>query len=161
MRLQRTLLLARLTADDLAPVVLLEAPAGYGKSWLARRAATGDVVRLRGDLGPLATDPLQPAVPVLIDDAHLLSDDDVELLRDRIDAAEGGCRLIVSGRLLADAIHEVAQLVDGLIIDSAALSVTGAEITDALSEGSPIPADRLAEAAGGSEIGRASCRERV
>ena len=55
MRLPRTSLLGRLTAPDVPPVVLLEAPPGYGKSWLARRAADGDVLRLRGELGPLAT----------------------------------------------------------------------------------------------------------
>ena len=72
MRLSRTSLLARLTAPDVPPVVLLEAPPGYGKSWLARRALDGDVLRLRGELGPLAERP-SPASHVLLDDAHLLS----------------------------------------------------------------------------------------
>ena len=72
MRLSRTSLLARLTAPDVPPVVLLEAPPGYGKSWLARRALDGDVLRLRGELGPLADGRL-PASHVLLDDAHLLS----------------------------------------------------------------------------------------
>ena len=36
MRLSRTSLLSRLTSPDVPPVVLLEAPPGYGKSWLAR-----------------------------------------------------------------------------------------------------------------------------
>ena len=39
MRLPRTPLLSRLTGSDVPGVVLLEAPAGYGKSWLIRRAA--------------------------------------------------------------------------------------------------------------------------
>ena len=123
MRLPRTSLLARLTADDVPPVVLLEAPPGYGKSWLARRAAaTGDVLRLRGELGRSPTaDPGRPTCS--LDDAHLLSADDVDVLRERIEDADGRGRLIVAGRLLADAIHEVTQLVDGLIVDSEALAV--------------------------------------
>ena len=55
MRLPRSPLLRRLTGPDLPSVVLLEAPPGYGKSWLVRRAAGQDVLRLRGELGPLAT----------------------------------------------------------------------------------------------------------
>jgi DNA-binding SARP family transcriptional activator len=149
MRLPRTSLLARLTADDVPPVVLLEAPPGYGKSWLARRAATGEVLRLRGDLGPLATGDA-PGTHVLLDDAHLLSDDDVEVLRERIEDADGNTRLIIAGRIVDDAIHEVTQLVDGLIIDSEALSITPQEIVDVLPPGSSTLAKSLAEAADGS-----------
>ena len=150
MRLPRTSLLARLTADDVPPVVLLEAPPGYGKSWLARRAATGEVLRLRGDLGPLATGAAPAGAHVLLDDAHLLSDEDVELLREHIEDADGDARLIIAGRLVADAIHEVTQLVDGLIIDSEALSITPQEIVEVLAPGSSTLAKSLAEAADGS-----------
>jgi DNA-binding SARP family transcriptional activator len=150
MRLPRTTLLARLTSVDVPPVVVLEAPPGYGKSWLARRTAGTDVVRLRGELGPLAgTGPL-PAAHLLVDDAHLLSADDVDVLVERIEDADGGARLIIAGRIVPDAIHEVTQLVDGLIIDCEALASTPAEIADVLPTGSSTLADRLAEAADGN-----------
>ena len=63
MRLPRTSLLSRLTSPDVPAVVLLEAPPGYGKSWLARRAVEADVLRLRGELGPLANGPLSRPAP--------------------------------------------------------------------------------------------------
>src|SRR3954468_2399714 len=134
MRLSRTSLLARLTATDVPPVVLLEAPPGYGKSWLARRALDGDVLRLRGELGPLADGRL-PASHVLLDDAHLLSREQVDILLELIEDADGPGRLLIAGRLVADAIHEVTQLVDGLIVDSEALAVTVPEIVEVLPPG--------------------------
>ncbi len=148
MRLSRTSLLARLTAPDVPPVVLLEAPPGYGKSWLARRALDGDVVRLRGELGPLADGRL-PASQVLLDDAHLLTREQVDMLVELIEDADGPARLLISGRLVADAVHEVTQLVDGLIIDSEALSIPPAEIIEVVSSGSTTLANRLAEASEG------------
>lgn len=149
MRLPRTSLLARLTAPDVPAVVLLEAPAGYGKSWLARRAAGPNVLRLRGELGPLAGSAGTDRDVVLIDDAHLLAPDDVELLMERIEDAAGG-RLIIAGRLLADGIHEVAELVDGLIVDTEALSITAAEIAAVAPGDATTLADRLPEASGGN-----------
>ena len=56
MRLPRTALLGRLAGAHAPRVVLLEAPMGYGKSWLIRKAAPSGVLRLRGELGPLADD---------------------------------------------------------------------------------------------------------
>jgi DNA-binding SARP family transcriptional activator len=149
MRLPRSSLLARLTADDVPPVVLLEAPPGYGKSWLARRATGTDIVRLRGELGPLASGGPLPS-HVLLDDAHLLSDADVDVLVERIEDADGGTRLMIAGRIVADSIREVTQLVDGLIIDSEALSISAHEIVEALPQGSSTLANRLTEAADGN-----------
>ena len=122
MRLPRSPLLRRLTDPDLPSVVLLEAPPGYGKSWLVRRAAGQDVLRLRGELGPLATS-AEPPPSVVIDDGHQLSPADVELLVERIEDAPGEWRLMIAGRILADTVHEAAHLVDGLIIDATALAV--------------------------------------
>ncbi len=149
MRLPRTSLLGRLTARDVPPVVLLEAPPGYGKSWLARRALDGDVLRLRGELGPLANGG-RPTGHVLVDDAHLLSGHDVDVLVELIEDADDEHRIVVAGRIVADQIHEVTQLVDGLIIDSEALSITADEIADVLPPGSSTLAQRLAEAADGN-----------
>jgi DNA-binding SARP family transcriptional activator len=150
MRLSRTALLARLTAPDVSPVVLLEAPPGYGKSWLARRALEGNVLRLRGELGPLA----RPSAPhrgaVLIDDAHLLSALDIEVLTGRIEDAGGDGRLVIAGRLLVDELHEAAELIDGLVIDSEALSITPAQVTAEVPSVSSTLAERLCEAADGS-----------
>ena len=65
-------------------------------------------MRLRGDLGPLATEPLRPCRPRA--DRRRPPPRRRRrgcCSRDRIEDAEGGCRLIVAGRLLADALHEV------------------------------------------------------
>ena len=149
MRLPRTSLLARLQGPDVPPVILLEAPAGYGKSWLARRAVPDDVMRLRGDLGPLA----RPAAPhrtaVLVDDAHLLPPDQLAVLIERIEDAEGDARLVLAGRLLPHEVHEAAQLVDGLIVDAESLRITPAEVREALPSASSTLADRLVDSADG------------
>jgi DNA-binding SARP family transcriptional activator len=150
MRLPRTSLLARLTAPEVPAVVLLEAPPGFGKSWLARRAVGPDVLRLRGELGPLARPTAPHRGPVLIDDAHLLTDDDVALLAERIEDAGGEGRLIIAGRILGEALHEVTQLVDGLIIDTEALMITPEEILAELPDSSSTMGTRLCESADGS-----------
>ena len=149
MRLPRTTLLGRLTAADVPPVVLLEAPPGYGKSWLARRAGGTDVVRLRGELGPLAAGVMPPGT-VILDDAHLLTAGDVDVLLTAIEDAQGTGRLIIAGRVLADPIHEAVQLVDGLIVDSEAFAVTPEEIAQLVPGGSTTLARRLTEAADGN-----------
>lgn len=150
MRLPRTSLLARLRGADVPPVILLEAPSGYGKSWLARRAVPDDVLRLRGDLGPLA----RPAAPhrtaVLVDDAHLLPSDQLEVLVERIEDADGDARLVLAGRLLPQEVHEATHLIDGLIIDAESLRISPAEVIEALPTASSTLAERLVDAADGS-----------
>ena len=151
MRLPRTSLLGRIAGAHAPRVVLLEAPTGYGKSWLIRKAAMPGVVRLRGEIGPLdagADDAPAPGSTVVIDDAHLLDEISVARLVDQIEDADD-LRLIVSGRILPDAVHEVTQLVDGLIIDASALAVTAAEIVDHVPERSATVATRVVEAADG------------
>ena len=151
MRLPRTSLLGRLAGAHAPRVVLLEAPTGYGKSWLIRKAAPVGVLRLRGELGPLAGaigDVPGGLDTVIIDDAHLLDTDAVARLVDRIEAAET-VRLIVAGRILPDAVHEVTQLVDGLIVDVTALAVTAQEVVDYVPERSVTIATRVVEAADG------------
>src|SRR5262245_11263193 len=149
MRLPRTSLLGRFAGADAPRVVLLEAPTGYGKSWLIRKAASSDVLRLRGELGPLAADDWDdPRGRVVIDDGHLLDAGSVARLVDRIEDNDD-LRLIVAGRILADAVHEVTQLVDGLIIDASALAITTNEIVDFVPDRSPTIASRVVEAADG------------
>jgi DNA-binding SARP family transcriptional activator len=151
MRLPRTSLLGRIAGAHAPPVVLLEAPTGYGKSWLIRKAAAPGVLRLRGELGPLdagAGDRPAAGSTVVIDDAHLLDDVSVARLVDQIEDADD-LRLIVSGRILPDTVHEATQLVDGVIIDASALAVTAAEIIDHVPERSATVATRVVEAADG------------
>jgi DNA-binding SARP family transcriptional activator len=151
MRLPRTSLLGRLAGAHSPRVVLLEAPTGYGKSWLIRKAAPSGVLRLRGELGPLGDeigDAPAGLGTVIIDDAHLLDPAAVARLVDWIEDAED-LRLIVAGRILPDAVHEVIQLVDGLIIDATALAVTPNEIVDHVPDRSPTLATRVVEAADG------------
>lgn len=148
MRLPRTSLLGRLSGSDVPGVVLLEAPAGYGKSWLLRRAAGEGALRLRGELGP-PLDHLGDATTIVIDDAHLLADDDLGRLVERLEDAPSGVRCYLAGRLLPDAVHEVTQLVDGLVLDADGLSLTLDEVLEALDDDSTATAQRILEAAEG------------
>ena len=148
MRLPRTSLLSRLAGTDGPPVVLLEAPPGYGKSWLARRAAGPDVLRLRGGSAPLGAAGWADET-VLLDDAHLLCALDLARVAERIEDASGGARLIVAGRVLADVLHEATHLVDGLIIDADALAIDPDEVAAELPGASLTLARRIVEAADG------------
>src|SRR5688572_6641356 len=114
MRLPRTTLLARLTGPDAPTFTAIEAPTGFGKSWLLRKAAPSGALRLRGELGPIADPDYVDDAVVIIDDAHLLSPDDVERLVEFVEDATPPTRVVVSGRILADPIHDVAHLVDGV-----------------------------------------------
>jgi DNA-binding SARP family transcriptional activator len=142
-------LLSRLAGPDVAPVVLLEAPPGYGKSWLARRAAGPDVLRLRGGLGPINERGWTDET-VLLDDAHLLCPLELAEVAERIEDASGGARLIIAGRVLADILHEATHLVDGLIVDADALAIEAEEVAAELPGGSMTLARRIVEAADGS-----------
>ena len=149
MRLPRTQLLNRLTGSDVPGVVLLEAPAGYGKSWLIRRAAGEGAVRLRGELASSSFDAFDDRT-LVIDDAHLLDDDQIERLVERIEeTAPSTARLYVAGRMLPTAIHEVAQLVDGLVIDADAMALTADEVEAELEDESMPSAQRMVETADG------------
>ena len=72
MRLSRTSLLARLTEPDAPWFIVVEAPTGFGKSWLLRKAAPAGALRLRGELGPIADHDYVATGSIIIDDAHLL-----------------------------------------------------------------------------------------
>jgi DNA-binding SARP family transcriptional activator len=149
MRISRSLLVDRLIGDAARGVVLLEAPPGFGKSWLLRKAWDPGALRLRGELGPLADPSFVPEGRVIIDDAHLLSDDEAEQLVDHIEMADEGLRLIVAGRMVADRLHEVVQLVDGSVVDAPSMAVAPEEIVDVLPQRSLTTAEQLTEAAGG------------
>lgn len=128
-RLSRTLILARIGGPDAPPVVLLEAPAGYGKSWLARHAVPAGARRLRGNLDPLRTSGVDRTV--VFDDAHLLPVDQIDELVELIEDADDERRVIIAGRLVPAAVHDAVRLVDGLVLDAAALAVTPEELSAA------------------------------
>ncbi|MGH9138329.1 MAG: hypothetical protein ACRD0G_15005, partial [Acidimicrobiales bacterium] len=145
----RTALLARI-AESVAPgVVLIEAPIGFGKSWLLRRGAPDDAVRVRSELGPLKREPLDGQA-IVIDDAHLLDAADVRLLAQRIEDSSAKARLIVAGRILADAVHEAVHLVDGAILDTAALSIGADELVEAIPDLAFPVAEQVVHTAQGS-----------
>lgn len=127
MRLARSALLGRLAVARDAGVALLEAPAGYGKSWLARRTVPATSTRLRGALDGLADG---DDGAVLVDDAHLLSPRDVARLADLIERSGPPRPIVVAGRLLAPELHEAAHLVDGLVLTGAQLAVTSDELAE-------------------------------
>lgn len=149
MRLPRTSLLARITDADAPGFVLMEAPTGFGKSWLLRKAAPPGALRLRGELGPITHASFDPDTVVIIDDAHLLNVDDVGRLVEHVEDAPQAIRLIVAGRILPDAIHDVAHLVDGLILDFSALAVTAHEIVEVAPGYDEADATQLVEVADG------------
>ncbi len=146
MRLPRAPLLGRLTGPDTPCVVLVEAPAGYGKSWLLRRAAGDGVTRLRG-----VVPANRPAGTLVIDDAHQLDAGAVADLVGLIEEAEPddpSRRLFVAGRLLPDEVLEVAALADALVIDTHAMTLTAEDIVGALVDGAE-SAHQVLEAADG------------
>lgn len=147
-RLPRTAVVARLLEPGASRITLVEAPIGFGKSWLLRRGAAAGTLRLRGQLGPLGDWPLG-ATPIVLDDAHLLSAADVEVLAGRIEDAGDGVTLVVAGRILPGELHEAAQLLDGHVLDSAALSVEPDEVLEVAPDlGRPL-AEQIVHAATG------------
>ncbi len=149
LRLPRAAVLARLSDAGAPGVTLLEAPAGFGKSWLLRRSVADGALRLRGELGPLRTEPLGHRM-IVIDDVQQLEADDMRILVERIEDAPIDGRLTVAGRFLPEQLHEVAHLLDGQILDTSALAITTDEIVEAVPElGRPI-ADQVVQAADGS-----------
>ena len=127
MRLPRTPLLSRLSGSDAPGVTLLEAPSGYGKSWLARRAGRPRrAADARRASGRCRSTPGHR--PVVVDDAHVLGPDDVARLAEHMEDAPATTRLIIAGRILPEGIHDAAQLVDGTIVDADALAVSADEV---------------------------------
>ena len=143
MRLPRSGLVERLARPGAAPVVLLEAPSGYGKSWLLRQAGGADTLRWRATVGAFDDSSFRHASRVVIEDAHALRDDEIDQLVDYLEFTDGHIPLLIAGRLLDDRLHEVAELVDGLILDHLALSVTAEEIVEFLPTRSMRTAEQL------------------
>ncbi|MFV0310004.1 MAG: hypothetical protein ACK5OX_19920 [Desertimonas sp.] len=147
MRLLRTTLLTRINGDDGPTVVLLEAPAGSGKSWLARQITPAGTTRRRGRL-----DGWDGTGDVFIDDVHLLSPEDMDHLAQATESSEPGQRIIIAGRLAPTELHEAVQLADGIVLDSSHLRVTADEIAEATGLGD-LDADtieRILDAAAGN-----------
>ena len=144
MRLPRTQLLDRLTSPDVPGVVLVEAPAGYGKSWLLRRAASEGAIRVRGDVPAI-----EAGMTVVIDDAHLLDCGAIARLVDVIEDAPPTARLFIGGRLLPEDVHDVAALVDGLVIGADAMALTIDDVAPELAGGAADTTVQIVEAADG------------
>lgn len=150
MRFPRSALLAGLAGDESPGLVLLEAPSGFGKSWLARRVAPDGALRSRGELPPLGDVRRGDVSGVVIDDAHLLDSRDIDEVVELIEDSTDDLRLVVAGRFLPDALHEAAHLVDGVVVDAAAMSISVDEIR---AEDPTMPLDaveRIVNAAEGS-----------
>lgn len=124
MRLPRTTLLTKISGPDGPSVVLLEAPAGAGKSWLARQAAPHGATRVRGSMQG-ATDG-----DLVVDDVHLLDTADLHQLIDLVEGVDPDQRIVIAGRLAPTELHEAVKLVDGVVLDAAHLAVTAAEIAE-------------------------------
>lgn len=149
MRFPRTSLLNRMAGPDAPSFVLLEAPTGFGKSWLLRNAAPAGALRLRGELGPLDDPSSLTDQAVVIDDAHLLSAEQIGHLVECIEDAPRDRRLMVAGRILPDVVHDVARLVDGLILDSTALALGIREIIEEVPEDAVAMVSQLVSASDG------------
>jgi DNA-binding SARP family transcriptional activator len=148
-RLPRAAVLARLSGAGAPGVALIEAPTGFGKSWLLRRSAPEGALRLRGELGPLRDEPLGPRA-IVIDDVQQLDDTAMRILVERLEDAPFDARLLLAGRFLTESLHEVAHLLDGLILDTSTLAVSAEEIVAAVPELARSVADQVVQAADGS-----------
>lgn len=131
MRFPRSALIARWPGGPDSRSVLLEAPAGFGKSWLLRRLAPRGAVPRRGSLGPepVAFDSDEWLV---VDDAHLLSDDELGQLIAIVEDA--GRPVALATRLAPEPLRMALQFADGLHLGVADLAVDAAEIHEALAE---------------------------
>jgi DNA-binding SARP family transcriptional activator len=147
-RLPRVALVDRLTRSGAPAVTLIEAPTGFGKTWLLRRCGPEGALRLRGELGPLLDEPLGQRA-VVIDDVQQLDGSALRILVERVEDAPADARLIVAGRFLTEELHEVAHLLDGLILDTSTLAISTDEIVDAVPELTRATADQVVQAAGG------------
>lgn len=151
MRLTRAALLERFGGPETPPVVVLEAPIGYGKSWVLRRLAGQDAFRVRDadDLDEVRST-LESGRSVIVDDAiRRLDADGFELLIELIEDADGPGRLYIAGRILPDAALASAQLVDAAIGDATTLAVTAAELAQEVPELGLATATRIVDSADG------------
>ena len=149
LRLPRTAVLARLGDPDAPGLTVIEAPTGFGKTWLMRRAAPADALRLRGEIGPLGDEPLGHQA-LVIDDVQQLDDEAVRTLVERLEDSSGDARVTLAGRFLPEQLHEVAHLLDGQILDTSALAISAEEIVDVLPELARLVADQVVQTADGS-----------
>jgi len=151
MRFARSTLLERLgESGGRTGVVLLEAPHGFGKSWVARRIVAPGSPRAKGDVSGLDALGDGSAQALLIDDAHLLSAADVDRLALFIEDYGDGVQLVVAGRLLPGELLDAARLIDATIVDATGLSISAAEVVEAGSWFDLERAEHLTEAAQGS-----------
>lgn len=141
MRFPRSTLLERGHEALESHAAVLEAPEGFGKSWLLRRLVPRGTEIGKGTLGAL------PAIDddqawIVVDDAHRLDEDELELLADAIE--DGFNRVVVAGRLVTDRLRRAVRLSDGLYLGPADLAVSGAEFSEALATANLGPTQRSA-----------------
>jgi DNA-binding SARP family transcriptional activator len=149
LRLPRAALLQRLSDPGAPCVTLIEAPTGFGKSWLLRRLVPEGALRLRGELGPLHDEPLGPRL-IVIDDVQQLDAEDMRILVERLEDAPAEAHLTVAGRFLPEQLHEAAHLLDAQILDTSAMAITTDEVVAAVPELTRPVADQVVQAADGS-----------
>ena len=61
------------------------------------------------------------------------------ILIERLEDAPTGVRVMVAGRFLPEQLHEVARLLDGLILDTSALAISADEIVEVRARARPTP----------------------
>lgn len=140
MRISRSALLARWRDAPEARAVLLEAPAGFGKSWLVRRLVPRGTLVRRRTLGP----PDASDDWLVIDDAHFLTDDEVDELTAIV---EDGLRPVaIATRLAPERLRRAVQLADGLDLGVADLALSATDIVEAVeASGTPAVAAALGD----------------
>lgn len=121
-----------MTAADAPRIVLLEAPSGYGKTWLLHQVKPAETLWLRARLEHDENGQFDDADCVVVDDAHLLDDDDTYYLVDHIINRRSVARLFIAGRLVDDRLHEAVRIANGLVLDTTYLAVTATEVTEHL-----------------------------
>lgn len=78
---------------------------------------------------------------MLIDDVHLLPHVQIEDLVEIIEDATPGRPVIIASQLASSALHDAVHLVDGIVLDAAALAVTADEIAEATPTGGILDAE--------------------
>lgn len=146
MRLSRRTLTRRLRGPDAPPVILLEAPSGYGKSSLIRELTEEGAVRVRSHLPDGRLDPDHQLV---VDDAQRLSPDERTRLIAHIENASSPAAVIVAGHLLDDDLIDAAGFAGGELVGADRLRVTASDLAESLDGAPPEQCASLVAAADG------------
>jgi DNA-binding SARP family transcriptional activator/tetratricopeptide (TPR) repeat protein len=137
MKFQRVEILTELGDELTAGLFVLEAPAGYGKSWLIRQVISRNAVTIRNGFAAalrqvaVLSAAADASVPnILVDDAHLLTKPEVDDLLRLADDLEGRVRILLAGRMVDDRLIHLARICGAALTGQEGLGIGAAEIAN-------------------------------